>query len=82
VGEHSVVDTQEMLQRIEQEIAETRNHIDHQRHTIEILREHGHSRDLPTAEGLLKMLTVSLDVLCRQRATLRRESERHSAATR
>jgi len=73
---------QEMLQRIEWEIAETRSHIDHQRRTIEILREHGHSRDLPTAEVLLKTLTVSLDVLCKERDTLRRELERHSAATR
>jgi len=63
------------LQRVEESIAETWQHIDRQRHIIEVLHAHGHARDVPTAEILLQTLTASLEALCEQRAILRdRES--------
>jgi hypothetical protein len=69
---------EDTLQRVEDSIAETWEHIDRQRHIIEVLHEHGHARDVPTAEILLRTLTASLEVLCEQRAILRdrRESTR------
>jgi hypothetical protein len=69
------------LQRIEREIASTWKHIDRQRHIIEILREHGHSRDVPTAEVLLQTLTTSLEVLCERKAILLEELEHHPVRT-
>jgi hypothetical protein len=61
---------EESLQHVEKSIAETWGHIDRQRHIIEVLQEHGHSRDLPTAEVLLQTLTAGLEVLCERRANL------------
>jgi hypothetical protein len=58
------------LSSIECEIANTRNHIDHQRHIMQILQEQGHSQDMPTAEVLLQTLTISLDVLCERKENL------------
>jgi hypothetical protein len=74
------------LNSIESEIASTQSHIDHQRHIIQILHEHGHSQDVPTAEVLLETLTISLDVLCEKKENLlthfQQSQPRHSAKPR
>ncbi len=58
---------------------ETWGHLDRQRHIIEILREHGHAQDVPTAEVLLQTLTASLEVLCERKATLLEELQQQPA---
>jgi hypothetical protein len=58
------------LQQVEENIAETWRHIDRQRSIIAILQEHGHLREVPTAEVLLQTLTVSLELLCERKALL------------
>jgi len=63
------------LHHIEREIATTWRHIDRQRHIIEVLRQHGHAQDVPTAEVLLQTLTASLEVLCERKDILVRESQ-------
>jgi hypothetical protein len=68
------------LHHIEQEIDTTWKHIDRQRHIIEVLREHGHTQDVPTAEVLLQTLTASLEVLCERRDILLRESQQPAGA--
>jgi hypothetical protein len=68
---------EDTLQRVEESIAQTWEHIDRQRHIIEVLHAHGYARDVPTAEILLRTLTASLEVLCEQRAILRRKRERN-----
>ncbi|HUL09034.1 MAG TPA: hypothetical protein VLV76_22070 [Candidatus Acidoferrum sp.] len=67
------------LHHIEQEIAATWKHIDRQRHVIEVLREHGHAQDVPTAEVLLQTLTASLEVLCERKEILLRDSQQRPA---
>jgi hypothetical protein len=66
---------EDSLEHIEKSIAETWEHIDRQRHIIEILREHGHPQDVPTAEVMLQTLTTSLEVLCEQKAILLEEKQ-------
>jgi hypothetical protein len=66
---------EESLQHVEKSIAETWGHIDRQRHIIEVLQEHGHSQDLPTAEVLLQTLTAGLEVLCERKAILLEEMQ-------
>ena len=63
------------LQHVEKSIAQTWGHIDRQRHIIEILQEHGHSQDVPTAEMMLQTLTTSLEVLCERKAILLEEMQ-------
>ena len=71
---------EESLQHVEKSIAETWGHIDRQRHIIEILRELGHTQDVPTAEMMLQTLTASLEVLCERKAILLEEIQQPSEA--
>ena len=66
------------LQSVEESIAATWEHLDHQRHIIEVLQEHGHSDDLPTAEAMLQTLTASLEALCELKASLLEKSRQQS----
>ena len=70
------------LQQLEKSIAETWQHLDRQRHIIAILREHGHLRDVPTAEVMLETLTASLEVLCERKAILLGEIQPATESTR
>jgi hypothetical protein len=65
---------EDTLQHVEKSIAETWEHIDCQRHIIEVLQEHGHARDVPTAQVMLQTLTASLEVLCERKAILLEEN--------
>jgi hypothetical protein len=67
------------LLHVEKNIAETQEHIGHQRHIIAMLREHGHVRDVPTAEVLLETLTTSLAVLCERKETLLKDLQERAA---
>ena len=70
---------EDALKHVEKSIAETWAHLDRQRHIIEILCEHGHAQDVPTAEVLLQTLTASLEVLCERKATLLEELQQQPA---
>jgi hypothetical protein len=64
------IDHGRFFAHLEKSIAETWGHIDRQRHIIEVLEEHGHSQDVPTAEMMLQTLTTSLEVLCERKASM------------
>jgi hypothetical protein len=72
---------EESLQHLEKSIAETWGHIDRQRHIIEVLEEHGHSQDMPTAEMMLQTLTASLEVLCERKASVLEEMQSAGSGT-
>lgn len=70
------------LDHVDRSIAETCRHIDRQRHIIDVLREHGHEEDVPTAEALLETLTTSLRTLRERRAILQGETHGQNAKPR